>query len=71
MTNLRPPGYLTTSELGREIAALETALADMSCSGNKPEDARLGALYAEREQRKRLADRHLRSAGTQFPDGAS
>ena len=70
MKSLLPPGQLTTSELAREIAALEGS-ADHQTQDAEQEGGRLGALYGELGQRKRLADHHFRLTRQQFPDDAS
>jgi hypothetical protein len=70
MKRLLPPGQLTTSELAREIAALEGS-ADDQTQDAEHEGGRLGALYEELGQRKRLAEHHFRAARQQFPDDAS
>jgi hypothetical protein len=66
MKTALPPWQLTTSELAREINALEA-----SSAGRPPdadEDGRLGALYEERGERNRLAARLAQTAGQQSPD---
>lgn len=71
MTTQMPPGQLTTSELAREIAALEVALRNLLAGTNAPRDGRLEALYAERAERNYLAESYLRAAQTHFHHGAS
>jgi hypothetical protein len=72
MTTQMPPGQLTTSELSREIAALEQALRGVPADGRKQQKGRLTALYAERDERRRLAEYRPKTPTIpQFPDGAS
>lgn len=65
MKTALPPWQLTTSELAREISALEA-----SPHGRPPdvgESGRLGALCEERGERERLADR-LAVVARRFPN---
>jgi hypothetical protein len=72
MTAQMPPGQLTTSELSREIAVLELALRSWPADGHRQQKGRLTALYAERDERKRLAEHRPKTPTIpQFPDGAS
>jgi hypothetical protein len=71
MTTLRPPWQLTTSELAREIEALEASLRTSPSADGGHDEERLAQLYAERAERKRLADRGVRVTTQQFPDDAS
>ena len=74
MTNPRPPWQLTTSELAREIEALEVLKASgavLAPDEGGREAGRLAQLYAERDGRKRLADHNLRTAERQRFDEVS
>lgn len=71
MISLLPPAQLTTSELAREIAALEVLMPDLPGDSGDQTGGRLTALYRERDERSRLAERNLRAAGAHFPDDAS
>ena len=51
----------------REITALEASPDEGPPDDSGRADGRLGALYEEREERERLADRLVQTAG-QFPD---
>ena len=65
MKTALPPWQLTTSELAREINALEA-----SPDGRPPDSGnhgRPGALYEERDRRKHLAE-HLAETAVLFPD---
>lgn len=71
MNTQMSPGQLTTSELAREIAALEVALRNLSAGTHGHPGGRLEALYAERAERNCLTAGDLRAAQSHFPDGAS
>ena len=71
MTTPRPPWQLTTSELAREIEALEASPRELPSAGGEHGEGRLAQLYAERDERKRLADHNARVPARQFPDDAS
>jgi hypothetical protein len=68
MKTVLPPWQLTTSELAREISALEASPdGSPSGSGGQP-DGRLAALHEERDVRQRLSEHLAERAGRQFPD---
>ena len=71
MNTQMPPGQLTTSELAREITALEAAMRNLPAGAHGQRGGRLEALYAERAERNHLAVGYLRAAQRHFPDGAS
>jgi hypothetical protein len=71
MTTPRPPWQLTTSELAREIEALEASPRKLPSADGEHDEERLAQLYAERDARKRLADHNVRAPARQFPDDAS
>ena len=68
MKTAMPPWQLTTSELAREITALETSPDGHRPDAGEQADGRLGALYQERDGRKRLAARLAQTVGQQCPD---
>lgn len=72
MKTALPPWQLTTSELAREITALETSPDGRPPDAGEQADGRLGALYEERDGRARLAA-HLAetAAGQHFPEDES
>jgi len=70
MKTALPPWQLTTSELAREIKALETSPDGRPFHAG--EHSRLGALYEELDGRKRLATRLAETAaGHQLPEDES
>jgi hypothetical protein len=68
MKTALPPWQLTTSELAREINALEASPRECPPDAGEHADGRLGALYEERGERERLSARLAQTAGQQFPD---
>ncbi len=72
MTSSLPPWQLTTSELEREIKALEASPDDgPPQNAHTPDGGPLGALYAERHGRAQLAAHLVKKAGQHFPDDES
>jgi hypothetical protein len=67
MKTALPPWQLTTSELEREISALESSPDGRPPRAGSPVRRRLGALDAERDGRMRLAAR-LAKVARQHPD---
>jgi hypothetical protein len=68
MKTVLPPGQLTTSELAREIGALEASPDGSPPDSGEQADGRLAALYEERDVRERLAEHLAERAGRQLPD---
>jgi hypothetical protein len=68
MKTALPPWQLTTSELAREINALESSPDESPRDAYEHADGRLSALYEEREERERLSARLAHTAGQQSPD---
>ena len=67
MKTALPPWQLTTSELEREISALEASPDGRLPGARSRAGSRLGALDAERDGRMRLAAR-LAKVARQHPD---
>jgi len=68
MKTALPPWQLTTAELAREITALEASPGGRPPDDGERADGRLGALYQERDGRKRLAEHLVETAGQRCPD---
>jgi hypothetical protein len=67
MRTVLPAWQLTTSELAREITALEAPPDGGPPGADEQADGRLRALHAERDRRARLAAHLTRTAG-QHPE---
>ena len=68
MKTALPPWQLTTSELAREIDALEAPPDGRPPDAGEQSDGRLAALHEERDGRRRLAAHLAETAGQQLPD---
>jgi hypothetical protein len=73
MTTDLKPWQLTSAELAREIEVLEVEVAHVTehTAADRKLRGRLNELYAEADERKRLAASRLETAASHYPDNAS